>query len=456
MRFFALSLLCAASFLQAGESFQFPVGLDNDFETMDATLADKAVLDPNREKSHVLIVSDKKPASLVHDTFLVSWAPLPASATFPPEAKSYVSADQYLWRWIAALGPDAVVTENDALREALKETVPAFKSIDELPATLKVSPARAELQKRAGRSPIEVAEALLKHYGHRLNKIAYQPGLAIVGRNRLAKLKGEDVTDELRALVEKAPPLDNISNGGVSGHLIHAELGLKEAVIAAADAGLKNPGHNEMSDSVFMICPLVAAAGKFSGDEQYFKDCVAHLEKIQGYCLREDGIYRHSPLDEAAWGRGNGFPALGLAWTLSEMPESFAGQKKVVAEFQKHIAALAKHQDASGMWHQVVDHPGSYREFTSTCMITFAMTRGMRNGWLDRKLYEEPAAIAWEAIKQRISLDGKSFTDGCTGTGKQKSKKDYFLRTAILGPDERSGAMALMVSTERGLWDQEN
>ena len=46
-------------------------------------------------------------------------------------------------------------------------------------------------------------------------------------------------------------------------------------------------------------------------------------------------------------------------------------------------------------------------------------------------------------------------SDACTGTGKQDSLKDYFRRNAILGPDARSGAMALMVATEQAMWESE-
>jgi unsaturated rhamnogalacturonyl hydrolase len=99
------------------------------------------------------------------------------------------------------------------------------------------------------------------------------------------------------------------------------------------------------------------------------------------------------------------------------------------------------------MWHQVVDHPESYREFTVTCMTTYAMTRGMREGWLDRDQFRRAVQRAWQAIKSRIGPDGR-LVDVCTGTGKQKSLREYFDRTAILGRDARGGAMALMVSTE--------
>jgi rhamnogalacturonyl hydrolase YesR len=87
-------------------------------------------------------------------------------------------------------------------------------------------------------------------------------------------------------------------------------------------------------------------------------------------------------------------------------------------------------------------------------MITFAMLRGIREGWLNPTTYAPSAERGWAALKLRILLDGKSFVDACTGTGKQRSLRDYLRRTAILGPDDRSGAMALMVATERARWEK--
>ncbi|NNE94074.1 MAG: hypothetical protein HKN23_20700 [Verrucomicrobiales bacterium] len=429
--------------------------MSESYEPIFGKVAQSALTNPGHQKPHVLVLSERPPADFAHADFLISWAPAPNTNTkFPPEARAYQNEAQYLWRWILQLGPDFVVTENESLATALDGKIPSGKT---MPNSIKEPSAiRIELQKRASRSPIQVAEALSNHYGHKFGRVSYIPALAMVGRLRLAELTESDVTAEIAALAKsgKKPPV--ISGAAVSGHLIFAELGLKEDVITAAESGIKNPAHNEMSDSVFMICPLLAAAGRMSGEDKYFQASVEHLERMQDFCLRDDGIYRHSPLDEAAWGRGNGFPALGLAWTLSEMPADFPGQKKVLVSFQNHLSALAKHQDASGMWHQVIDKPGSYREFTSTCMITFAMLRGMRNGWLDRDTFEPLSDRGWNAIKKRVSLDGKSIVDGCTGTGKQKSLQDYYLRTAILGPDDRCGAMALLLATERAFWEQKN
>jgi rhamnogalacturonyl hydrolase YesR len=163
--------------------------------------------------------------------------------------------------------------------------------------------------------------------------------------------------------------------------------------------------------------------------------------------LRSDGLHRHSPLDEAAWGRGNGFPALGLALSLEEMPADHPGRAEMLAAFRSHLTALAAHQDPAGAWRQVIDKPQSYRELTATAMISFAMRRGVRRGWLEGARYGRAIGRAWDAVRARVAPDG-SLVDVCTGTGKQRSLRDYYNRPAILGPDPRGGAMALLIAAE--------
>ncbi len=214
------------------------------------------------------------------------------------------------------------------------------------------------------------------------------------------------------------------------------------------------PFHNEMSDAFFMGIPILAEVGQLTANPKYFDMALRHMKFMQNLCLRPDNIYRHSPLNEVAWGRGNGFPALGLALSLSAMPADHPDRADMLHAFRNHLEALTQHQDPTGMWHQVIDHPESYRELTATSMITFAMLRGMRSGWLDRDIYEPVADRAWEALKTRIAPSGE-LVDVCTGTGKQKTLRDYFDRTAILGHDDRGGAMALMVSTEMAYWRRE-
>jgi len=121
---------------------------------------------------------------------------------------------------------------------------------------------------------------------------------------------------------------------------------------------------------------------------------------------------------------------------------------KTRADFRQHATALLKHQDLTGMWRQVIDEPSAYREMTATCMIGFALQRGVKEHWLDRPTFQPAIDRAWQAVLPRIGVDGV-LLDVCTGTGKQKTLQDYYDRTAIFAVDERGGAMALLFTVER-------
>lgn len=413
---------------------------------------------------------------------------------FPPKGNAYNQPENdvahYLWRWIQMHAPDRVVlidaNSDVSLNKALSGSCPTSFAIPErvdgfVKTVLsqqegKPSKLRREWQRRVDRTPIEVAEELANVYGHKFDSVMYIPALAIVGRMRLGEL-----TDDPAALKdaeklgapflsgekESMPPKGNGST--ISGHLVFSELarrtgdeGWTALAKKAADYGFDEnekpkesmPFHSEMSDSVFMGCAILAETGQLTGDAKYFEQCLRHLRFMQKLDLRPDGLYRHSPLDEAAWGRGNGFPALGMALSLSALPEDSDEFAAFLESYRNHLTALRQHQDPTGAWHQVIDHEESYREFTSTCMITFAIVRGLRQGWLDAAEWQPVVDKAWTAIKSRIGPDG-NLVDVCTGTGKQKSLRDYFDRTAILGRDDRGGAMALLVSTEIAFWERE-
>ncbi len=321
------------------------------------------------------------------------------------------------------------------------------------------------------RTPRQVAEQLAKVYGHRLDQVAYIPALPLVAKLRLSELTDDDSHQQEVARIvapylsgEKSPVPGNGSQH--AGHLIFAELAAKSegqdrerwTLLCKAAAGQifdktgqpqpLMPYHNEMSDAVFMAGPILAATGKLTGERRYFDAAAGHFASMRKLCLRADGIYRHSPLCEAAWGRGNGFPALGVAWALSEWPDDHPAKKDLLAEFQKHVAALKPHQDANtGCWHQVIDHHQSYDEYTATCMIGFAMQRGIRRGWLAKGDYQPSVDRAWRAIESRTAADGQ-LVNVCAGTGKQKTLEDYFKRPAINGRDDRGGAMGLIFTTE--------
>ncbi|MDA0836921.1 MAG: glycoside hydrolase family 88 protein [Planctomycetota bacterium] len=429
---------------------------------------------------------------------------IPLKTEFPPEGVAYQTSQNpeahYLWRWIGIEGFDLVLeikvgeeeTDPDSpLVASLRNHSPCNmgkvigkvlkgprdyllqqieKEIEKAGERQLQSESHAELLRRVSRKPVQIAELLSTRYGRSLPKVAYIPSLSLIARLRLSTLTNdpthhEDVERIVKPWLTQNSLSSNPDGPNLAGHLLFGELAassgpnarlLTELVRKAANIGFDKetvplpavPGHNEMSDSVFMVCPIMASAGRLTGEDRYYDVAARHFQFIRKLCYRKrDGIYRHSPLDEAAWGRGNGFVALGLALTLSDFQETHPSYGKLLSAYEEHLKALLIFQDHTGMWHQVIDQPSSYREFSGTCMIAIAILRGLRQGWLERETYEPAVMKAWSSICARISPDA-SLVDVCTGTGKQKDLQAYYNRTAILGHDDRGGAMAMMFATE--------
>ena len=209
------------------------------------------------------------------------------------------------------------------------------------------------------------------------------------------------------------------------------------------------PFHSEMSDAVFMGGPILAIADSITRefeDPKYSTATISHLKACALMNQLDNGLYQHSPLDPTAWGRGNGFAALGASMCLSLLSPDIEGYEEAQQSFVRQIEALVKHQDATGSWHQVVDHPESYPEFTSTCMIASAISIGIKTGVLQREDYRQIIVQAKQATIRRIAPNG-FINDVCTGTGKQKNLRGYLDREAIQGRNDRAGAMALLFLT---------
>ena len=116
--------------------------------------------------------------------------------------------------------------------------------------------------------------------------------------------------------------------------------------------------------------------------------------------------------------------------------------------YMRLMDALRLLQRQSGMLPQVLDFPGSYDEFTATCMMGYSVARGLRQGWLPEE-YHSTAASAWQGVAERID-DLGNVVDACASTGVQETVRDYLDRPAIFGYDDRSGGFALWFACGNG------
>ncbi len=260
---------------------------------------------------------------------------------------------------------------------------------------------------------------------------------------------------------EKSLLGDRIQLTTVAGTMVFAELAQADPANAAArrlaiegaeaalkekDGGVPQYGQG-WTDDMFMTAAILARTGSMPDRGRDLDRAAQLLIAYAGRLQQPDGIFNHASDGPAAWGRGNGFAAFGLMETLTAMPAAHPSRAALLAIFAKQMKGLAAWQAPDGMWREIIDRPGAYREETATAMILTAMTRGMRRGWLDRS-YAPVADRAWRALAAHITEDG-GLVDVCSGTGAGPTARYYFDRPAIEGADDRGGAMALVAAMER-------
>jgi rhamnogalacturonyl hydrolase YesR len=403
---------------------------------------------PARRQFHLLAITAPNPDG--------------ARMIFPPAGVPYRenTESHYLYRWLQVRAPDLVLIagqEDNGLAQTLASSGIPARKVEPRPGLLRglaapaPSEAARELAARLARKPREIAQELEPHYGHSFEQAVYIPALALIARTRLGFL--DDVQKIVAPFLSgERDSLAKPTGSHLAGHLIFAELAERtrdkryiDLVTRAANQDLA-PLHHEMSDAVFMACPILAKAGKLTGDRRYFDMAQRHLRFMQKLCLRSDGLYRHSPLGDAAWGRGNAFPALGLALALSDTPRDHPAFDEMRQALRDHLTALSRHQDENGMWRQVIDVRGAYPEFSATAMIGTAMLRAVRRGWLDGRTFQPRVDAAWLGVLARVRAG--RLTDVCESTGKLPTLQQYLDRVAISGEDARGGAMALLFATE--------
>lgn len=432
------------------------------------------------------------------------------SAAFPPTRGFFDDPEQpetrYVWRWVEYQAPDLVleIRAADALRivgssgsgmaangelpvgslaaalatapdGAAPGPVPAVlveaRAADApaiLPAVLPKAPSgrsalRAAIASRVAREPLALARMLAQRYPAAA-AMSYIPALSWVHALKVAELTGDaslraKVIAQVQPWLSGTTPLFDarVQLTSVAGTMVFRELaeGSDEARAAAAklaDEGFakalaeKSPGNPEFgqgwTDDMFMGTVILANHGTAEGRDAAARLLLAYAERLQ----RPSGLFNHAPNAPAAWGRGNGFAAFGLMETLSALPQNHPSRAALLAIYQRQMAAMKATQAPDGMWRQVVDVEGSYREESVTAMTLTVMARGLRRGWLD-KSYLPVVRKAWPALLGHIAADG-AIADICTSTGAGPSLRYYLDRASITGPDDRGGAMALGAALE--------
>ncbi len=430
-----------------------------------------------------------------------------APATFPPVDGFFndpeLPESRYVWRWVAYQAPDLVVevragnelwvragTGPDAEGLPTGSLAAALASPANLAglgpvATLlttagagdgaavmrevlarardRQSPLRNVLNRRMARDPLTVARLMARRYPG-TPSISYIPALAWVHTLRVADMDGDaslrdKVMEEVNPWLSGEQPLfgNRISFAALAGTMIFSELtGLpgedgeaaarlatEGVALAAAETAPGMPEHASGWSDDFFLGTIAAVR---TGDPEGLAAAVRLVTTTAARLQQPNGLFHHDADAPTAWGRGNGFGALGLAELLTVLPADHPDREAVLDIHRRHLAGMRDQQAPDGMWRQIVDVPGSYRETSVTAMTLTAMARGIRLGLLDDS-YRPVVDRAWRALLAHVADDG-ALVDVCFSTGAGPTRRHYLDRPAVNGADDRGGAMVLGAALE--------
>jgi unsaturated rhamnogalacturonyl hydrolase len=247
--------------------------------------------------------------------------------------------------------------------------------------------------------------------------------------------------------------LDSINSGKMLQRLSsrHRDPRYRTAIGALAAQLAKHPRTSEGAfwhkqrypqqlwlDGVYMGMPFLAGVGVMEGDDHKIEEAVRELTIARSH-LRDprSGLYYHA-WDEAkkqswadpetgrsrfVWGRGLGWYAMALVDILDVIPpEKTALRKPLLAMIPELADSLVRHQDATGVWFQIMDkpkEPGNYREASASAMFTYFLAKAINKGYLPA-LYEPAARRAYAGLVDEfvsIHADGSFHLTNVVETG---------------------------------------
>ncbi|MGF7141354.1 glycoside hydrolase family 88 protein [Roseimarinus sediminis] len=137
-------------------------------------------------------------------------------------------------------------------------------------------------------------------------------------------------------------------------------------------------------DSMYMAPPYLCVAG-------HAEEAIKQVEGIRNYLWNEkEQLYSHRYhvaeqrfIIEKFWGVGNGWAIAALARIIDQLPESMSSERKRMIGYAKqNIDGCLKYLRPDGLFHDIVDDPGSFIETNLSQMIAYGLFCGLKSKWL--------------------------------------------------------------------------
>lgn len=234
------------------------------------------------------------------------------------------------------------------------------------------------------------------------------------------------------------------------------EGGFQHTTTADASKGTINRNEGQLwIDTLFMTVLFLARMGRLTGERRFLSEATRQfLIHVKYLYEKKNGLFYHGwsfpengNFGGVFWCRGNSWYASSVVDFIETMGTELDGGTRefLLDTLRAQADALVPLQDASGLWHTVLDDPESYLETSGSAGFAYGLLKGVRLGFLDRR-FAPTAEKAVEAVLANVAEDG-TVQGVSAGTGMGMNREHY--RSILVAPMAYGQSLALMALSER-------
>ncbi len=228
-------------------------------------------------------------------------------------------------------------------------------------------------------------------------------------------------------------------------------------------------------DGLYMGSPFLAEFAQTFNEPQIFDDVAGQFILMEKHARDSTSGLLHHGWDESLaqkwadpvtgrspciWGRGMGWYAMGLVDVLDFLPADHPERQSIIAILRRLASAILKVQDTkTGLWYQVLDQgerQGNYLESSASSMFVYALTKGVRNGYLEPSFLKAATNGYDGIIRHFIGTDTDGLTDihqGCAVAGLggdpyRDGSYEYYVHEKIRTNDPKAVGPFIMAGIE--------
>ncbi len=206
-------------------------------------------------------------------------------------------------------------------------------------------------------------------------------------------------------------------------YLLKEDLRMIANTKSALDEMIKNPkpGREDWwwCDALFMSPPVLARLYAATGDGKYIDFLnVMWWDTTDFLFDREAGLYYRDKNyigrlnangKRIFWARGNAWVMAGIVRVLQYLPKDDKYRSRYVNLLRVMAASISRVQEEDGLWRpSLLDaQEAPFPETSSTGFFCYALAWGIKNGYLERRVYLPVVERAWRGLVGAVHENGK-------------------------------------------------